>query len=117
VFPPYDPLPQNDHPAVLDWCATLDWVRDKIKAPALAIRFVMAEVYSQAVGPRHEALTKEAGREILNGYMRVIHPVKPLVRDDGLAGFYVQAAYPWRWTDKTRRRIRRYGGGWLAEAE
>lgn len=117
VFPPYDPLPHNDHPAVLDWCATLDWVRGKINAPALTIRFVMADLYAAAEDRRRGAVTKEEGIEILKGYERVMQPVKPLVRDDGLAGFYVQAAYPWRWTDNTWNRIRQHGDRWLTRVE
>jgi hypothetical protein len=117
VFPAYEPLPPNDHPAVQDWCGILDWVRGIINAPALVIRFVMAELHFQAVGDARQGLTEEQGYEILFGYMRVMHPVKPLVREDGLAGFYVQAAYPWRWTKKTRGKIRRHGVEWLDKAE
>ncbi len=117
VFPAYEPLPENDHPAVRDWCATLAWIRPKINAPALTIRFVMAEIYFKAVDRHRKALSKEQGYEILYGYMRLLHPVKPLVRDDGLAGFYVQAAYPWRWTGKTWGKIDRHGKEWLAKAE
>lgn len=73
-------------PPVLDWCATLDGVRGEINSPALTIRFVMADLYVAARYRPRGTLTREEGIEILKGYERVMHPVKPLVRDDGLAG-------------------------------
>ncbi|KAK4151394.1 hypothetical protein C8A00DRAFT_45399 [Chaetomidium leptoderma] len=119
VFSPFDPpgWPHNDHATVLDWCATVDWIRGKINAPALTIRFVMIDIYPLPGCSFRQALTEDEGIEILKGYERVMHPVKPLVRDDGLARFYVQAAYPWRWTDNTWRQIRQHGDRWLADAE
>ena len=32
-----------------------------------------------------------------------MHPMKLLVRVDGLAEFFVQAAYPWQFSDNRRR--------------
>ncbi|KAL2024325.1 hypothetical protein VTK56DRAFT_8807 [Thermocarpiscus australiensis] len=115
---PYVPhgWPHNEHTPVLDWRATVDWLRAKINAPALTIRLVMADFIGPVKG--RKVLTEKQGAEILKGYARVMGPLRHLVRkDDGLAGFYVQAAYPWRWTQKTRRQIEEHGEQWLAEAE
>ncbi|KAK4233524.1 hypothetical protein C8A03DRAFT_19417 [Achaetomium macrosporum] len=133
VFPPYEPhgWPHNNHAPVLDWRATLDWLRGKVNAPALIIRLVMADFHFDGYNPvRHrKVLTENQGTGILKGYARVVepqrvhgstrvmHPLKPLVREDGLAGFYVQAAYLWRWIEETGRKIRRHGWEWLVEQE
>jgi hypothetical protein len=89
--------------------------------PELTIRFVMADFYFQDILMRElcrrRDLTEDQGTEILKGYETVMHPVKPLVRDDGLAGFYVQAADPWKQTRRTSHQIRQHGMGWLDEAE
>ncbi|KAK3934499.1 hypothetical protein QBC46DRAFT_462585 [Diplogelasinospora grovesii] len=120
VFPPYVPhgWPHNEHAAVLDWRATVDWIRGKINPPALTIRLVMAD-FVVALGPiiGRDVLTENQGTEILKGCTRIIHPLKHLVRDDGLAGFYMQVAYPSRWTRNTFRHIQQYGEQWVAEVE
>jgi hypothetical protein len=43
VFPPYNhnSWPSDGHPAMQDWHETIDWVKDKINAPALTVRMMM----------------------------------------------------------------------------
>ncbi|KAK4155757.1 hypothetical protein C8A00DRAFT_41682 [Chaetomidium leptoderma] len=108
VFPPYVPYgwPNHEHPAVPDWYNTVYWVRPKLNAPALTLRVVMADFYGHVQGRQN--LTQDQGRSIMIGRF---------VRDDGLAGFYAQLAYPGRWTQATRLRMQRCGTSWLATTE
>lgn len=117
VFPPYVPhgWPLDEHAPVIDWRATVDWIRGHINAPALSIRVVMADFGSQVKG--RQVLTKDQGTSILRGYTRIIHPLRPLARDDALGGFYMQVAYPWRWTQDTLRHIRWHGECLVIERE
>jgi hypothetical protein len=117
VFPPYAPhgWPQDGDAPVLDWRATAAWMRGRVDAPALAIRFVMADSCQGTYG-RHRprrTLTEKQGAGILEAYARLMGPLEYLVREDGLAGFYVELAYPWRWTEETKRRMRERGYEWL----
>jgi hypothetical protein len=118
VFPPYMPdgWPQDGCAALLDWQATVDWIRGeaKINAPALTLRLVMAD--GIAPGNGRNTLTEDQGAEILDAYTRIVDPLRPLVRE-GLAGFYVQAAYPWRRTLHTIRQIDWHGDQWLLDIE
>ncbi|KAK4149544.1 hypothetical protein C8A00DRAFT_46855 [Chaetomidium leptoderma] len=122
VFPPYAPhdWPQDDeHAAIQDWRATLDWIRARINAPALTIRIVMADSHLEIPEGRRD-VTKDQVNDMLGGYARIAHPLGPLVRDDGLAGFYAQLALPWRWTRDTVRSARQcgpWGPWWLAREE
>ncbi|KAK3308304.1 uncharacterized protein B0T15DRAFT_483013 [Chaetomium strumarium] len=116
VFPPYAPhgWPRDDDAPVLDWRATADWIRGRVNAPALAIRFVMADFgQNNHYGGHRHALTESQGAGILDAYARLMGPLGQLAREDGLAGFYVELAYPWRWTAETKRQIRQHGYEWL----
>jgi hypothetical protein len=121
VFPPYEPhgWPLDQHPAMADWRATVHWLHNHITAPALAIRVAFPDfIYgiSDVVG-RLE-VSKEHGMLIVDGYKRIVHPLRDLVKDDGLAGFYVEAAYPWRWVRNTILFMRLVGNeGWLERTE
>ena len=114
VFPPYVPhgWPLDGHASVLDWRAMVGWIRGRINAPALTIRVVMVDA-----SKGREAMNKDQGNRILEGYDRIISPLKDLARGSDLAALFVQPAYPWRWAPKTRRRIRKDGGRWLAKME
>ena len=105
MFPPYVPhgWPHREHPAVLEWVATVDWIRGQINAPALTIRVVMADFWAGPIIGR-TVMTEALADEIIKGYSRITGPLKPLVRDDGLAGFYMQVAHPARWTQDILRR-------------
>ncbi|KAK4043212.1 hypothetical protein C8A01DRAFT_13272 [Parachaetomium inaequale] len=117
VFPPYMPYgwPQDGCAALRDWRATVEWVRGEVNAPALTLRLVMADSVYLLNGRR--AVAEDQGADILEAYTRIIDPLRSLVRDDGLAGFYVQAAYPWRWNLDTVRNIQWYGEEWLVDVE
>jgi hypothetical protein len=117
VFPPYAPRHWDSlaHLAVPDWQSTVDWVRDKINAPALTIRVVMADF--REVSPSRATLTVPQGNRILHGYERILRPLRCLVRDDALRGVYVQVAFPWRWTDDARVLIEHLGDDGLAKYE
>jgi hypothetical protein len=82
--------------------------------PALTLRLATVDVISSRHG--RDNLTEDQGAEILEAYTRIIDPLIPLVRD-GLAGFYVQAAYPWRMTRDTLNQIDWYGDEWLPDIE
>jgi hypothetical protein len=118
VFPPYVPdgWPQDGCAALRDWSATVDWIRgeSEINVPALTLRLATVDVISSRHG--RDNLTEDQGAEILEAYTRIIDPLRPLVRD-GLAGFYVQAAYPWRMTWDTLDQIAWYGDEWLPDIE
>jgi hypothetical protein len=98
VFPPYwpDSWPVGQHPAIVDWHNTAKWLRGKIDAPALTIRVVFADFLPDPAG-RREGTTKDEGKQIVRGYMHIVHALKPLIQHDGLASLYVQAAFPWAW--------------------
>jgi hypothetical protein len=40
IFPPYNHncWPSDGHPALQDWAETIDWVKEKIRTPAMAMR-------------------------------------------------------------------------------
>jgi hypothetical protein len=116
VFPPYVPhgWPIDQHPAILDWRDTVKWLRGKVNAPALTIRVVFADFGYQ--GENRRNLSRDQGMEIVKGYKHVLHTLRHLVKDDGLAALYVQAAYPWRWALDTRQR-QQFGPDWLDEME
>ncbi|KAK4236341.1 hypothetical protein C8A03DRAFT_45640 [Achaetomium macrosporum] len=105
VFPPYWPhsWPVDEHPAIVDWRDTVDWLRGKIDAPALTIRVVFADFLQNPAG-RRSGTTKDEGKQIVRGYMHIIQALKPLVKHDGLASLYVQAAFPWAWARNVIRQ-------------
>ena len=112
VFPPYEPDFWPCRAAIQDWSETVDWIRDKVDAPALTVSVVMADFHDGFEDVRKD-LTKDQGTQIIGGYLSVLYFLGPLARDDGLGGFHVQVAYPWRWTPGNRQR----GSWWLAEEE
>ncbi|KAK4245427.1 hypothetical protein C7999DRAFT_34190 [Corynascus novoguineensis] len=73
VFPPYWPhsWPVDDHPAIVDWRDTVNWLRGKIDAPALTIRVVFADFLQNPAGSR-SGTTKDEGKQIVRGYIHVI---------------------------------------------
>jgi hypothetical protein len=108
VFPPYVPRgwPHDEHPAILDWSATVDWLRGQVNAPALTLRLVMADFWAEPMTGR-EVMTRALVDDIMRGYACIVNPLRPLVRGDGgdgLAGFYLQLAYPARWTQEVLQR-------------
>jgi hypothetical protein len=114
VFPPYlaHGWPRDEHAPVQEWRDTTKWLRGKVTAPALIIRFVMAPMRNHIEANR--TMTAHQGSEMVRGYMRVMHYLKCWLRDDGLAGFYVQAVWPWQWTQDMVRRTQ-LDGSWALE--
>ena len=112
VFPPYDPRGWPGRAVIQDWSDTVDWIRGKVDAAALTISVVMAD-FHYVPDDVHAELTKDQGLQIIKGYSNVLYFLGPLARDDGLGGFHVQVAYPWRWTPENRQRH----SLWLAEEE
>jgi hypothetical protein len=77
VFPPYPPRswPHSEHASVLDWRATVDWLRGKIDPPALTLRLVMADFWYLDDGPNARArmrLSKQDGMGIIHAYVRIL---------------------------------------------
>ncbi|KAK4244128.1 hypothetical protein C7999DRAFT_35516 [Corynascus novoguineensis] len=105
VFPPYVPhgWPREDHPAIQDWIATIDWLRGQIHAPALTLRIVMADFAGPIVG--RTSMTEAQIRGIWSGYRTIAEPLAPLAREDGLGRFFMQVAHPERWTPEFRQRV------------
>ncbi len=79
----------------------------------------MAEFYYADVPDIRQQLTKEEGHAIVRGWAGIMAAVSPLVRGDGLGGFYVQAPFPGRWTRAARSRTRWYApeNQWLADTD
>ena len=120
VFPPYVPhgWPNCEPATVLDWCDTVDWIRDKINAQALTLSLIMADFHGADVPNIRQNLTKDQGHQIFKGYSSILHCLKPLakkVEDGGVAGIYIQPTYPWRWNPGAVNVELHYG--WLDEAE
>ncbi|KAK4155310.1 hypothetical protein C8A00DRAFT_13636 [Chaetomidium leptoderma] len=121
VYPPFqlECWPLVHHPAIQDWRATVEWLRDKINAPGLTLQLIMADLseYTEDTHPvDRSAMTKPQGKTILASYTAIAVPLKHLAAgDDGLAGFYTDVAWPWRWTKRVRNRmLHEDGDEWLA---
>lgn len=46
-------------------------------------------------------MTEPLEKRILDGYESIVHPLISLVQEDGLSGFYMEAAPPMAWTSDT----------------
>lgn len=120
VFPPYVPYgwPNREPATVLDWRDTVDWVRCKINAPALTLSLVMVDFHGSDIPNVRQNLTKDQGHQIYKGYSSILLGLRPLakkVEDGGVAGIYIQLAYPWRWNPGAVNVEPHYG--WVAGAE
>ncbi|KAK4097660.1 hypothetical protein N658DRAFT_569172 [Parathielavia hyrcaniae] len=118
VFPPYVPhgWPNSERAAISDWCDTVDWIRDKINAPALTLSLAMVDFHRHDVPNLRRDLTRDHGNQIIKGYSSILRCLRPLARDsdDGLAGIYIQPAYHFRWAPDAIRRMQR-DHYWLAK--
>ncbi|KAK4243825.1 hypothetical protein C7999DRAFT_17870, partial [Corynascus novoguineensis] len=108
VFPPYLPAswPQAKDPAMQDWWATVDWLQDKINAPGLTLRLVGADVSCWTSDSYSETITVAEGDAIMRAYGHLIRPLRKLA-DNGLARFYADLPYPWRFTEEPENRFAR----------
>ena len=108
VFPPFPPQswPQAGQPAMQDWCATVDWLRDKIHAPGLTIRLVAADVGLGAPDIYNDTITISDGDTIMRSYQELLRSLNPLA-DNGLARFYADLPCPWRFAGEPQNRLER----------
>ncbi|KAK4042483.1 hypothetical protein C8A01DRAFT_13884 [Parachaetomium inaequale] len=112
VFPPYPHhfWPRPGDPASQHWCATVDWLRDKINGPGLTVWLITED--EEGIFPTdRKTMTETQGQAIVRAYINIMGPLKQLAAGDGgLARFYVQLAYPWTWTQANEVRVREDGG-------
>ncbi|KAK3298650.1 uncharacterized protein B0H64DRAFT_422437 [Chaetomium fimeti] len=113
VFPPYlgPSWPQAGQPAMQDWWATVDWLRDKINAPRLTLRLIGTDppsgsrVAYLATGPYRVTITVAEGDAIMQSYMDILRPLRKLAEGgNGLARVHVNFRYPWQYTEASRSR-------------
>ncbi|KAH6629986.1 hypothetical protein B0J18DRAFT_474564 [Chaetomium sp. MPI-SDFR-AT-0129] len=102
VFPPYnhDCWPDDAHPALVDWAATIDWLQDKLNTNKLTLRFTVAgsEFWPPHDTDKRVGVTQEQGNRVLAGYDRVARPLGRLGRrEGGLARFHADLSSPWMW--------------------
>ncbi|KAK3293678.1 uncharacterized protein B0H64DRAFT_405252 [Chaetomium fimeti] len=108
VFPSYLPQswPQAGQPAMQDWWATVGWLEDKIQAPALTIRLVVADKAPCAPYMDFNAITPSEMDTIMRSFQELLRSLKPLA-DRGLARFYTTFRSPWRYVGKPQNgRVR-----------
>ncbi len=108
VFPPYNYQcwPQDGHPTLQDWAHTLNWAKNMISIPGLTLRLTMAgaaRLPPEAPDQRWE-LTQAQGDEVLAGYNRILRPLACL-GEGGLAHFYADLAWPWKWAAWDDHRV------------
>ena len=105
VFPPYlaQTWPRGDHPVLQDWQATVDWLLDKVDAPALTLRLAGAEVHYGSPDEYHEVIPMSDGYDIAKAHLHLTRPLKTLA-DIGLARFFVRFPCPWEFTLARARR-------------
>jgi hypothetical protein len=120
VFPPYRPpsWPTTQHLAMQDWWATVDWLRDKINAPGLTLRLMVANLnVSSSPTFYYQTITVEEGGTIMAAYMDLLQPLRQLA-SDGLARFFVYFPYPWGLTKESKARNLSFTDvGWEAREE
>ena len=122
VFPPYchHEWPRPGHPAMKDWCATVDWLKDKINGPKLTLRLIMTDVDGSVGESDRTRLTELEGKAIVRAYLNISSPLRHLAAGDaGLAMFHAEFAYPWAWTKVTEDwlELRRLGYHYLVVAQ
>jgi hypothetical protein len=103
VFPPWEPgsWPQDErHPTLQDWSDTIDWVKDKINAPALTMRMT-AKFHDD--DPLPSKVTEDEAEEIMGTYFRILKPLTRLGGAGGLAAFSADLSWPWRRHDSAFR--------------
>ena len=108
VFPPYLPetWPRENHPAMQDWRATVDWLLQdgKINTPCLTIRLAVAEVSCDSPLVYHRlTVTFAEGATIGERTWRFVRSLKPLA-DNGLARFYAHLPHPWAFMEGAKVR-------------
>ncbi len=106
VFLPYLAqtwLRGGDHPVLQDWQATVDWLVDKVNAPALTLRLAGVEVHYGSPDEYHKVISKSDGINIAKAHMDLTRPLKALGAI-GLARFFAHFPCPWELTLERHRR-------------
>ncbi len=105
VFPPYlaQTWPRRDHPVMQDWRTTIDWLLDKINAPALTLRLCGAEVSYMSPPVYHKVIPMADGFRIAEAHSDLARPLKAL-GEIGLARFFFHFPCPWEFTMAPDRR-------------
>ncbi|KAK4100484.1 hypothetical protein N658DRAFT_559555 [Parathielavia hyrcaniae] len=99
-----DTWPRTGSRAMRDWFRTVDWLRDKINAPALILRLIVAEESDSNFPEVYiYPTTRDEGDLIDAAYTQLCWPLGQLA-EDGLAGFHADFAYPWRLTPEYQER-------------
>jgi hypothetical protein len=117
VFPPYRPgsWPETQHPAMQDWWAAVDWLRDKVNPSGLTLRLMVADLGNSSPETYFRTISAEEGGTVMAAYMDLLQPLTRLA-SDGLARFYAYFPYPWELTEESKtRRINEIG--WLQGEE
>ncbi|EAQ82950.1 predicted protein [Chaetomium globosum CBS 148.51] len=108
--------PSDGHPALLDWDATVEWLKDELNLPALTLRLVVTGHDDPDRGS-HTAYyyTREQGKEVLATYNRILHPLRLLgaAPDGGLARFYAVLPWPLKWSRLAKEQLSVKGWDWL----
>ncbi|KAK4140469.1 uncharacterized protein C8A04DRAFT_39847 [Dichotomopilus funicola] len=109
VFPPYlaSTWPQDQHPAIQDWRATIDWLRDRINGAALTIRLVTVKrgVFSPDV--YHKVISRSDADHIHDAQMTLVRSLKPLATS-GVSRVYIRLSFPWDMTPNLFGRNNHY---------
>ncbi|KAH8899742.1 hypothetical protein GQ53DRAFT_602156, partial [Thozetella sp. PMI_491] len=105
VFPPFShhDWPEDGSETLQDWSALVNWMETEMNVAGLTLRLVMADISEWDTSER-KRMSDEQGSKILAGYMRILGPLSRL-GDRGLARFYGDFAWPWRWTEETFQRM------------
>ncbi|KAH6649306.1 hypothetical protein F5144DRAFT_634432 [Chaetomium tenue] len=116
VFPPYGPhnWPVDQHPAIVDWRNTVTWLRDKVNMPALTVRIAFTDFMYNPAAYR-DRTTEDEGMQIVRGYTDIAQPLKALVKQDGLASLFVQAAFPWSWGESAIPQVEHPENWWIQQ--
>ncbi len=86
-----------------DWRATVNWLLDKVNAPALTLRLAGAEVAYVSLDPYHRAISMSEGTDIAKAHLNLIRPLKALGAI-GLARFFANLPFPWAYIMHSSRR-------------
>jgi hypothetical protein len=94
--------PQAGHAALREWAETVDWMRDRLNLPGLTLRLALPSGAGWGHEEEHRDLTRAEGDAVVAGYRRILEPLTRLGASGedgtGLARFYAEMAWPWRWT-------------------
>ncbi len=94
--------PQAGHAVLQDWAETVDWMRDHLNLPGLTLRLALPTSAGWGHEEERRDLTQAEGDAVLAGYWRILEPLTRLGANQedgaGLAKFYAEMAWPWRWT-------------------